>query len=128
MKKKIPTKQIGDNRLPNRYWVSISNDYYYLNEDYWEWIDTLSLFKSDGKTIARFNTFKEAMGLVGDLPFGEKYEDIQINHISIEDRISGQVYEKTNNFDPLSCSIHTTECDDTQFTKDTMEKRGKVFK
>jgi hypothetical protein len=31
--KSISTKRIGDGKLPNKYWVSIANDYYYLNTE-----------------------------------------------------------------------------------------------
>ena len=33
MSKSISTKQIGDGKLPNKYWVSIANDFYYYNEE-----------------------------------------------------------------------------------------------
>ena len=54
--KKISTEEIGDGRVPNKYWVSITNDYFYFNKEVggWDWISDLNLFPITGETLAVF--------------------------------------------------------------------------
>lgn len=61
--KNISTKQIGDGNLPNKYWVSISNDYTYFNPETqgYDWISDLKLFNVESKTIKVFTTYKNAL-------------------------------------------------------------------
>jgi len=128
----ISTKQIGDGKLPNKYWVSISEDYYYYKNDeeggVWTWLGDLGLFKPKGKTVALFDTYKEAREFVEDIPFDYGHEEIHVNSIFIEDRLSGQVFEKVKAFSPEHGQINTFHEDDVEFTKKEMEKRGEAFK
>lgn len=92
---KISTKQIGDDKLPNKFWLSICNDYYYLNGDCWDWISDKNLFKATGKTVGIFNTFEYAKQAADNICLGEMFDGVTANTVSIEDRLSGQVYEKS---------------------------------
>ena len=51
MKKRISTAQIGDNKLPNKYWVSICEDYYITEDNCLNWISEKNLFKPKSKII-----------------------------------------------------------------------------
>jgi hypothetical protein len=127
--KRISTKQIGDGKAPNKYWVSISSDYYYLNDGALDWISDNKLFKDKGETIKVFTTYKGAREFVdNDLYMGMHYDDIKVNCITIEDRFSGQLYEKTREFDPESAEISEFETEDLKFSIDAMLKLGATFK
>ena len=129
---KISTKQIGDGKLPNKYWVSISEDYYYYQPDkdgaYLTWLGDLDLFEPKGKTIQVFDTYQEAREFVEDIIFDYAHDDIHVNSIFIEDRLSGQVFEKVKAFSPEHGQINTFHEDDVEFTRKEMEKRGESFK
>lgn len=130
--KEISTKEIGDGKLPNRYWVSISEDYYYLKIDkdggYWTWLGDLDLFEPKGKTVKVFDKYQEAREFVEELPFDYRYDGLHVNSIFIEDRLSGQVFEKVKTFSPEHGQINTFHEDDTKFTQKEMKKRGVEFK
>ncbi len=122
-------KQVGDGKLPNRYFVSVSNDYYYYNKetDCSEWAGERDPdFKSEGGTIRVFNTYAAACKFVATI--GDYSENIEVKTITIEDRLSGQIFER---------SLHETEVtrieydveyhEDLGFTKEEMKKRGEYF-
>jgi len=131
-KRKTYRDKIGDGQLPNLYWVSVSNDYSYVHDgNYLDWIgDLIPGFKSIGKTIAKpFKTYAAAKRFCDyEFPLGERCEfGFIVNRINIEDRLTGQVYEKTQVFNPDVAKITDWESEDTGFTKDEMEKRGVKF-
>ena len=125
----ISTKQIGDGKLPNKYWVSISNDYLVYNEEVkaYDWISDKNLFKANGDTLGVFKTFVDALQFAEELPFGEKFDGIRINMWSIEDRISGQIAERVKFFNPEIGLMCEQQHDDTEFTRKTMAKKGAEF-
>ena len=102
---------IGDGKLPNMFWVSLSNDYSYHHKDdrvnYIDWIgDIMPSFKSEGKTIATpFSTYEEAKRFCDNLYLGLPCDNFILNRITIEDRLSGQVYEKEKIFTPDTCTV-----------------------
>jgi phosphoribosylamine-glycine ligase len=105
MKKTIEekaSKMVGDGKTPNRYWVSVSNDYNYVHKEddgvsYIDYIgDIIEDWQKDyskGKMIGMFNSEKEAFECADSFFIGEKFEDFTINRITIEDRLQGQVRE-----------------------------------
>jgi hypothetical protein len=126
----ISTLQIGDGKLPNKYWVSISNDYYYFNPEVhgYDWISDLKLFPVQSRTIAVFPTFDEAIKFIdNNLVLGGREDNINVNSISIEDRISGEVYHSTYEFYPPSGEISETGYTSTEFTEKKMREKGIVF-
>ena len=123
---KVSTKQIGDGKLPNRYWVSICNDFYYQKEGVQEWASERDKFEIDCSTLAKFNTYKGAKDFVLDeLLLGTEYEGIMVNCITIEDRLSGQLYKEAMYEVPRLQAEHE---EDLQFTIDEMKRRGVDFK
>lgn len=121
----------GDGKLPNHYWVSINDRYYILKDSCLDWIDDHinGLPECKSKTVAVFNTYAEAKQWIADnLCLGWTYDGIIVNCITIEDRLSGQVFESTREFDPIHCTIHKFTYDDYAFTKDKMQSLGKIFK
>ena len=124
------TNKIGDGKLPNHYWVSIANDYAYYNPETQtqEWIGELKLFKSAGKIVAVFDTYKAARAYAEDeIGLGMVVDDIRVNQITIEDRISGEVYSNTYVFDAETAAIDNFINVDIGFTRSEMTKRGVKF-
>lgn len=133
---------IGDGKFPNKYWVSWSNDFSVCKKGMCDWIgDSIKNWKSTGKTeTTAFKTFKEAMDFVNrkmqEMP--EIPREDSINRITVEDRLSGEVYEasivayKKKVHDVLNkTSIYaydTSYHNETSFTKKEMEKNGYEFK
>lgn len=94
-------EQVGDGKLPNKYWVSISNDYYYHNKtddgsSVLDWASDREKFKVKGKTLAVFDSYQKAKDLFDSVELGSIKDGIQINMVEIEDRFTGQLTEKTN--------------------------------
>lgn len=125
-------KQIGDNKLPNKYWVSVSNDYgYYDSENnVVEWAgDFIKGFKSTGGTVAVFKTYAEAKKYIAENFQLGMLDPVHgaINRIAIEDRLSGEVYEESRTFNPITCHVSEDAREHVTFTKKTMEARGVKF-
>lgn len=122
---------IGDGKIPNRYFVSISNDYYYFNSKVggFDWISDLKLFKVKSKIIKNFATYKQAINFIdNDLYLGMEYGGIKVQSIFIEDRLSGELYHQYNSFDAENCHIEQYQIhEDTRFTKEELEKRSIKF-
>lgn len=56
-------------------------------------------------------------------------DGIIVNTVSIEDRLSGQLYEKSQIFNPKGRGKMREEVrEDTKFTETKMRERGYVFK
>lgn len=108
---------IGDGKLPNRYWVSISNDYSYIHDGSVDWIgDIIPSFKSKGKTFPNgFDTYKLAKSFA-DFALGLRVDGITVNRINIEDRLTGELYEKTMIFDPETGISVEDEREDISFS------------
>ncbi len=127
--RKVSTTEVGDGKAPNKYWVSISSNYYYLNDGAMDWISDKGLFKDKGSTVKVFTTYQGARKFVdNDLYIGMVYDDIPVNCITIEDRFSGQLYEKTREFYPEAAKLSDFETEDLQFTKNALSKLGIAFK
>lgn len=112
---------IGDGKLPNLFWVCLSNDYlYHHSGNCLDWIGDLLKdgFKSVGITIKNpFETYEEAKRFCDGLYLGMKYDKFILNRINIEDRLSGEVYEKTKVFDLYSGDFqHEFENESIEFS------------
>ena len=120
----ISTKQIGDGKLPNKFWVSISEDYLFFDEESkaWHWVsDVFKSFQPKGETVAVLPTYRGAREYIDSyFAMGCEYgPGITVNCITIEDRISGELYSSVyhlNPADPISISYETHE--DLSFTKE----------
>jgi len=124
----VSTKQIGDGKLPNKFWVSISEDYYVVSEPgVMDWASDQGIIKNPrGKTLAVFSSYKAARNFVdNELPeLGREYDDgISVNTITIEDRISGEVFWRGIEFDPQHGDRWENERTDLDFTNKTVAAR-----
>ena len=95
----MAAEMVGDNKEPNLFFVSASNDYGFLDED------GNLVFYSDAykkapvkiekeirvETFGPFETFKDAMKKADELDLNET---VGPRHVTIEDRKTGQIYEK----------------------------------
>lgn len=114
---KISTKQIGDGKLPNRFWLSICNDYYYNSgSNSYDWISDLKLFTCRSKELAVYKSYEEAKKAADEIYLGQEIDNITVNSIHIEDRLSGEVYEKARYFSPIDGKIWEDEHEDLSFS------------
>lgn len=109
--------EIGDGKIPNKYFVTISDDYQILHPKTNELKSVNEVFGIDGKykTIKVFDTYKEAKNYAENIYTGTKIDGIEVNSIEIEDRLSGQLYinDKNNN-----------KYENLNFTIDEEKKKG----
>lgn len=119
---KIYQKQIGDGKLPNKYFVFQYNQKYKRVQN--EEGISLELIEEDLKNknsyLGWFKTYQEALECVDSKSY--------LSNVIIEDRISGQVFEQM--------CIVCQECgkeewktfQDIKYTKEELEKKGIEFK
>lgn len=121
--KKISTSQIGDNKLPNKYWVSICEDYYIVEDSSLNWISEKNFFKPKYKELGIFKTYTEAKELAENIILGNGSYGLIANVVTIEDRITGQLYERIKVFNPLRASIYEEVFEDLKFTEKRLGKK-----
>ena len=136
--KNSPVDMVGDGKTPNLYWVSVSNDFQRVSESgNIEGIEDCPALqsvvgKSEGETVAVFDTFKEALAEAREQwPGNDKPEKgpDAINRVTIEDRLSGEVYQRTfiASKGDWGWDFEDDESQDTRFTQETIEKAGGKF-
>jgi len=141
---KLARKIVGDGKLPNKYFVVVSNHWLIVKKrgKYTFTVGSDELFegkyKGESETFGPYDTYKEAWDklneeMIGFVPPTEN------GYCSgyIDDRISGEIascecvqFTKKFRNDIFKIKIPLFEFEtrqDYQFTKDEMEKRGKVF-
>lgn len=127
----VSTTQIGDGKIPNRYWVSTTNDFYIEKKGHLDWASDKLKFKVSGKTSKPYKTYQEALAEANHIietQMKEHPDKEGINAVFIEDRISGQVFEHTLTAKRLKgllkgWKVGRFEDEDLRFTR---EKLGKV--
>lgn len=124
---------IGDGKLPNKYFLFVSNDYSYIHDKgedgiVVDWIgDLIKGFESKGDFIGMFDSYKEAKEKAEEFYLGMHYGGYTINRITIEDRLSGELFECTKVFSPMDGDMSEDLREDTSFTEETMEEKGLIF-
>ena len=115
-------RQIGDGKLPNKYWV-FQYDQKYKRVKQEDGSISIELIAEDMSKqehlIGEYKTYNEALQAVDNKAY--------LPNVVIEDRLSGQVFEQL--------CIQCQECgkeeyetnDDIGFTKKTMAERGVKF-
>jgi hypothetical protein len=120
--KKTYQKQIGDGKLPNKYWVFQYDQKHQRNknEDGSISIDLMSEDKeAKNDYLGVFNTFKEALQTVDNKAY--------LPNVVIEDRLSGQVFEQICIVCPC-CNKEDWETHiDIKFTQEKLEELGQKF-
>jgi hypothetical protein len=130
---------IGDGKFPNKYWVSWANDFYICHDGSCDWASDTQKFKVKGKTNPKaFDTFQKALEYIDDnLMISDVPKTDTVNVISVEDRLSGQIWEQAiyayrkKNSGILADEGWKFEIEtnrDTSFTEEKMRERGEVFK
>jgi len=134
--KRTDVEQVGDSKLPNRYYVSISDDYYICRHVGKETLcDWASELKGDhepvdgkGGTIAVFGTYVEAKDYLDNIPINEYLEDIHVRNARIEDRFTGELTESSVYQREVCRDEQNIETNESlEFTKNAMAKRGASF-
>jgi len=130
MATKISTKQIGDGNLPNKYWVSVSNDYYYYNPEVegWDWISDVQRFEVKTAMLKCFTTYKSARAFIDSMHLGMEIDGLTVNSIFIEDRLSGELYHQTRNLSMADGKLFNTIHEDTKFTCAQLREHGQELK
>ena len=89
-------RQIGDGKLPNKYWVTVSDDFYVLKKHSMKAASESGnkQFKKQIKgifrTIGPFDSYAKALKIAQE-EYVDKNSNVRM--VQIEDRITGQVYE-----------------------------------
>ena len=135
--RKNDAKMIGDGKTPNKYWISIGEDYYVQREPgMLEWASEVKNLEPKGKTIAVSSKYKDAKKFLedefilstiyaNDSPTStEELSDIIVRNTTIEDRLSGEIYSYINE---EFTKLKPLEQEDIHFTKESMEKKGLKF-
>jgi hypothetical protein len=129
--RKISTKQIGDGKLPNKYWVSISEDFLYYDnyQGAFTWdSDRNPEANPKCRTIRVFKTYREARAFLDSLPMGGYYDGILVNGAEIEDRITGEVANRVlRETERTIKDYEFTDSEDLMFTKERISKEGGRF-
>jgi hypothetical protein len=88
MKKENYKNQIGDGKLPNKYWVFHYDQKYKRidNGEFKELVPIDENEKHEGGLIGEYKTYTEALNAVDNKAY--------YPNVTIEDRISGQVFEQ----------------------------------
>jgi len=128
---------VGDGKTPNRYWVSISEDYYIqIEPGILDWASEVKKIKVKGKTVAVSNKYKDAKKFlddefilstiyVNDSPTStEKLADVVVRNTTIDDRLSGEIFECTS---VEITKLKPIEHEDVGFTKKKLEEKGLKF-
>lgn len=104
LSKNDPSEMVGDGKRPNKFWVTASTDFSYVDKenDCIEHAEKLMAkhgIESKGfkELEAVFSTFEEAFEYADDLSLSmpAEPEKDNIHRITIEDRLNGEVWERT---------------------------------
>ncbi len=126
-RKTISTRRIGDGKLPNKYWVSISDDFLYESEPgTFDWNSDRDKKETHGKTIAVFSTYKKAREFFDAIDMGEWRDGILVNNKTIEDRLSGELTNETMQ-EIMRIELSPSSYEDLSFTQQTMSGKGVSF-
>lgn len=131
--------KVGSGELPNKYYVIGTGDFM-IEESPGSFNWASEVLGGDWKNVKDtdfgvYDTFEEAVQVARDK--AEIFEDEPIpnavNHIAVEDHISGEVYYigiQGRKADSIWKEYEFTvdERDESDFTKKEMEKRGEEFK
>jgi uncharacterized protein YifE (UPF0438 family) len=142
-------KMCGDNKLPNRFWVSAHADYLTNKANYrskqsncYDWAgDTYKDLPEKYRMLGEFRKFEDALKCAneflesGGVPSPEDTWD-DFHSIQIEDRLTGTLWEAVwsechrrfgdkKRFHKVSFDFEYN--DDTKYTRETMQERGFEF-
>lgn len=87
--------QIGDGKTPNKYWVSIGTDQYYQEGNSLNWQSEVIGGKQKSKIVKVFPKYLDAFNFADSIKLGSVVKGVIVNNVSIEDRLSGEVYFRT---------------------------------
>jgi hypothetical protein len=103
--KKWAREHIGDGKLPNKYVVMSSNAEYIRQGNQLDWNEDK---KWEGDYIGVYDTYNEALRAIDD-----KCHDV---NATIEDRISGELFERYQSICKCCGHIEYGQREDTRFT------------
>jgi len=123
--KKMARDMVGDGKTPNKYFLSISNDYDVLEgSEIYGADEVLKKFKSQGKMIDVYDSYSTAKAEADSFVLGKKSNGVLVRRVTIEDRISGVVYERVKLLNLTTIESSEDEREDIGFT---MDKLGDEF-
>ena len=147
--KQMASEMVGDGKLPNKYFVFENYEFYVMEKPgRMDWAGDAGFKFAEGESETSldkprmFDTYAEAKDYADSVELFEPEIDIkkkivetnQAHSITIEDRLSGELYMRTKELvfkkdrmgqEYFNDSEETFE--DTKYTQEEMEKRGEVF-
>lgn len=119
-------KMVGDDKLPNKYWVCWNNSFLEETEPgTFEWPEKQP-FPGKGSCAGPFSTFREAKEYYDNISLDdEPCADCTTNK-TIEDRLSGELCNAVVHKIMRPRYTYDDRCD-TIFTRKEMERRGAKF-
>jgi hypothetical protein len=127
---KSATRQVGDGKLPNKYWVSFYDDFLYFNQETegFDWDSERTGRKPEGGTVRVFSTYGAAKRFFDAVPIESYYEGMEVKSKIIEDRLSGEVCEETlhETIRPIQ-EYHSDVYETLSYTMKEMKRRGVHF-
>lgn len=137
-------EKVGDGKLPNMYWVGVSNVFLTNiqnpgSNDYEASCDVFAYTHQapNGNLWGPFSTYRDAHAfldkLTDDMPWDNEYKEVQWNQVTIEDRLVGTIYEGIwREYYDTDESDEEPEAswdiiDDTRMVEEIMRERGAEF-
>jgi len=126
-------EQIGSGKLPNKYYVTGSGDYYMMvKRGTLDWAsEQLKDFKPKSKKYGVFNTYKEATAAVDTASaseFGSEPNPAGINTITVEDHLTGELlHYGFVAYKQAGYRYEIEQFGDTKFTAEKMKQAGQTF-
>lgn len=109
---------VGDGKLPNKYWVTSSNDYSIREGNTLLNASEFKGFEATATTQGPFDTYGEALAVV---------KKADANSVYIEDRLSGELLHIAR-VECCNCEhVDYSRIEDTDFTEKTLKKAGLKF-
>ena len=112
--------QIGDGKLPNKYWVfQYDQKFQRVKEDDFTSIEPIKneVIETKDSLLGEFKTYQEALNCVDNKAY--------LSNVVIEDRISGVIFEQMCIVCPCCGKEDWDTINDVKFTKD---KLGEDFR
>lgn len=130
-------EDIGSGKLPNKYYVTGSSDFW-VNEEIgsksYTWASEVFGFDVKSKEYGIFDTYEEALKKANDITFGFNLSDgpvkDEINIVVIEDHLTGELfsYGFMGNKTDFGYTFRVDMTEDISFTKSQLEEAGFEFK
>jgi hypothetical protein len=124
----MATKQVGDGKTPNKYWVSVASDYKIIRDGEVSNVGGAPGGTTNSHTVRVFDTYKDATDYAKSIDFDSMVDGVVVRSIIIEDRLSGVIAERILEEREITRrEISEDVSEETEYTRQEMERRGQKF-